>query len=85
MENKEMSMNELNVNEMEEAAGGRGGSRYMLPDKRNCVVYRVHRGDTLSFLAQDNRTTVQRILSLNPTIKNPNDITAGYYIYLPIV
>ena len=85
MENKEMNMNELEMNEMEEAAGGRGGSRHMLPDKRNCVVYQIHRGDTLSFLAQDNRTTVQKIMSLNPTIKNANDITAGYYIYLPIV
>ena len=85
MENKEMIMNELNVNDMEEAAGGRGGSRYMLPDKAHYVVYRIQKGDTLSFLAQDNRTTVQKILSLNPTIKNPNDITAGYYIYLPIV
>ena len=85
MENKEMNINELEMNEMENAAGGRGGSRNMLPDKRNCVVYQIHRGDTLSFLAQDNRTTVQRILSLNPSIRNRNDITAGYYIYLPIV
>ena len=85
MENNEMIMNELNENEMEEAAGGRGGSRKMLPDRRNCVVYQIHRGDTLSFLAQDNRTTEQKIMSLNPTIKNANDITAGYYIYLPIV
>ena len=80
-----METMELNINEMENAAGGRGGSRTMLPDKRNCVVYRIHRGDTLSFLAQDNRTTVKKLLALNPSIKNPNDITAGYYIYLPII
>ena len=85
MENKEMIMNELNVNDMEEAAGGRGGSRYMLPDKAHYVVYRIQKGDTLSFLAYDCRTTVKALMRANPTIKNPNDITAGYYIYLPSV
>ena len=85
MENKEMIMNELNVNEMEEAAGGRGGSRRMLPDKAHYVVYRIQKGDTLGFLAHDNRTTVEALMRANPTIKNRNDITAGYYIYLPTV
>ncbi len=85
MENNEMIMNELNVNEMEEVAGGRGGSRKMLPDKAHYVVYRIQKGDTLSFLAYDCRTTVKALMRANPTIKNPNDITAGYYIYLPSV
>ncbi len=85
MENDEMIMNELNVNEMEEAAGGRGGSHKMLPDKAHYVVYRIQKGDTLSFLAYDCRTTVKALMRANPTIKNPNDITAGYYIYLPSV
>ena len=85
MENNEMIMNELNVNEMEEVAGGRGGSRKMLPDKAHYVVYRIQKGDTLSFLAYDCRTTVKALMRANPAIKNPNDITAGYYIYLPSV
>lgn len=84
METKEMNVSELNVNEMQEAAGGVGGSRKMLPDKRNCVVYKIQRGDTLSFLAYDNKTTIKAIMAVNPSIKNPNDITAGYYIYLPV-
>ena len=85
MESNEMIMNELNVNEMEEAAGGRGGSCKMLPDKAHYVVYKIQKGDTLSFLAYDCRTTVKALMRANPTIKNPNDITAGYYIYLPSV
>ena len=84
MEINEMKVSELNVNEMEEAAGGKGGSRKMLPDKRNCVVYRIQKGDTLSFLAHDNKTTIKAIMAVNPSIVNSNDITAGYYIYLPV-
>ena len=84
MEIKEMNVNELNVNEMEDVAGGVGGSRKVLPVKRNCLIYRIQKGDTLSFLASNNRTTVKKLMALNPSIKNANDITAGYSIYLPI-
>ncbi|MBQ8136634.1 MAG: LysM peptidoglycan-binding domain-containing protein [Clostridia bacterium] len=85
MENNEMINNELNVNELEEAVGGSGGSPRMLPEKDHYVVYKIRKGDTLSFLAYDNRCTVADLMRANPTIKNRNDITAGYYIYLPTV
>ena len=84
MEIKEMNVNELSENEMEDVASGVGGSRKVLPVKRNCLIYQIQKGDTLSFLASNNRTTVKKLLALNPSIKNANDITAGYYIYLPI-
>ena len=83
MENKEMIMNELNVNEMEEAAGGRGGSRRMLPDKAHYVVYRIQKGDTLIRIANRFGTTADYLKKINPTIKDKNDITAGFYIYVP--
>ena len=41
------------------------------------VVVAVKGGDTLSKIAKDNKTTIGRILQLNPTIKEPNKIKVG--------
>ena len=38
MENKE-----LNLNEMENVSGGTGGSKYPLPHKDGCDVYRIEK------------------------------------------
>ena len=73
---------ELNLNDMEEVAGGRGGSRTKLPPKAGFAVYKIVSGDTLTRIANRNKTTVEYLMSINPTIKNKNDITAGYYIYV---
>lgn len=78
MENKE-----LNLNEMEEAAGGKGGSRKVLPKKDGFIVYQIATGDTLIRIAKRYKTTVEDIMAVNPTIKKANDITAGYWIYIP--
>ena len=78
------NMKELNLNEMEEAVGGRGGSSTILPEKEGMIVYKIARGDTLGKIARRYGTSVQVIAALNPTtIRNINDITAGYYIYIP--
>ena len=78
MENKE-----LNLNEMEEVAGGRGGSSHMLPEKAGFKVYKIKSHDTLSKIAGRHGTTAEHLKSINSTIHNVNDITAGYYIYVP--
>lgn len=42
------------------------------PPTENTIVYTVKRGDTLSEIAQEYGTTVRSIVSLNPSITNPN-------------
>lgn len=48
----------------------------------NQTVYTVKSGDTLSQIALDFGTTVSDILSLNPSIQNPNLIFPGEQIIL---
>jgi LysM repeat protein len=76
-------MNELNLNEMEMINGGHGGSPTRLPEKPGYWVYRIQSGDCLSKIAGRNGTTAEYLKRINPTIHNINDITAGYYIYIP--
>ena len=78
MENKE-----LNLNEMEEVNGGFGGSPNPLPPKKGLEVYKIKGGDNLTRIASRYGTTVNYLLSINPTITNKNDITAGFYMYVP--
>ena len=78
------NMNELNLNEMEGIAGGKGGSSKELPKKDGYIVYQIEPGDNLTKIAKWYGVTVQKIKDANPgLIKNVNDITAGYYIYIP--
>ena len=74
---------ELNLEEMEEVSGGRGGSPKKLPPKSGFQVYRIQSGDTLGKIARRYGTTAQYLKSINPTIHDINDITDGYYIYVP--
>ena len=78
-----MDNNELNLNEMEEVVGGKGGSPTKLPPKAGCDVYRIKSGDNLTKIARHYGTTAEHLKAMNPTIHNINDITAGYYIYVP--
>jgi LysM repeat protein len=79
MENKE-----LNLNEMENVSGGTGGSKYPLPHKDCCDVYRIESGATLSRIAGRWNTTVDYLMYINEgIITNRNDITAGRYMYVP--
>lgn len=61
-------INKMNENELETVAGGAGlSSQY----------YVVQAGDTLSEIAVKFGTTVNKLMSLNPRIKNANLIYAG--------
>ena len=74
---------ELSLEEMDTVFGGSGGSPRMLREKAGCIVYKIRSGDTLPKIARHYGTTAERIKAANSTIHNVNDITAGYYIYIP--
>lgn len=48
--------------------------------QHKAVVVVVKSGDTLGKIAKDNRTTVEKILALNKSIKNPDKIGIGQKI-----
>ena len=77
------NMTELKISEMEQIAGGKGGSPTVLPRKEGYIVYQSASGETLGRIARKYNTTVNAIVAANTTIKNPDDITAGYWIYIP--
>lgn len=78
-----MDKMELNLNELDAVTGGTGGSRDPLPEKAGCFVYHIKKGDTLGKLGRRFGTTAEKIKAVNRTIHNINDISAGYYIYIP--
>ena len=66
-----MNEHKMMDNELENVSGGAAnGSLYY------CVV----KGDTLSEIAMRYGTSVNRLMALNPNIKNPNLIYPGQYI-----
>lgn len=86
MENRMENTVELNLDQMEEAAGGKanyGGYEKKPADKAGYVIYRIQSGDVLGRIARKFGTTVQKILAANPCIPDQNRIMAGYYIYIP--
>lgn len=75
---------ELKMEDLEQVNGGIGGSAGKLPEKPGCIVYKISRGDTLGKIARRYGTTVDDIMAVNRgIIISRNDITAGYYIYIP--
>lgn len=49
---------------------------------KSTLKYKIKKGDTLSALALKHKTTVSKLMKLNPTIKNPNQIYVGQNIRL---
>jgi LysM repeat protein len=47
------------------------------------VVYIVKKGDTLFAIAASHKTTIQAILTANPSITNPNVLKIGQRIVIP--
>lgn len=75
---------EMNLDQLEQAAGGKGGSKDVLPRKDGYICYQIARGDTLDKISKWYGVTVKQIMNANQgLITNENDITAGYYIYIP--
>lgn len=74
---------ELNLNEMENAAGGKGGSASELPRKPGYIVYQIAANENLTKIASRYGTTVKAIVAANTTIDNPNFIRTNYWIYIP--
>ena len=78
MENKE-----LNLNEMEDVVGGTGGYSRRPKEKAGFALYQIQRGDNLTRIGRVYGVTADYLKSINPSITNINDITAGYWIYVP--
>ena len=69
---------ELNLQEMDLVTGG-----YQKPkEKKGYIIYQIKKGDKLGQIAKDHNTTVEKIMSWNPKITNPNMIYAGDYLYI---
>ena len=79
------NMMELSPDELEQVTGGgnEGGYAKKPRAKAGCSIYKIVSGDTLPKIARRNGTSVSRIMSVNPEIRNQNFIVAGHYIYIP--
>ena len=80
------NMKEVNLNELENASGGRneGGYSYVPREKDGCVIYQIRRGDYLGKIAREFGVTVNAIMRANPELQNPDFIVTGCYIYIPV-
>ena len=67
------TMNEVNVEELENAAGGASSRSY--------ITYTVVKGDTLTKIAHRYGVTVKDLVAWN-RIANPNLIVVGQYLYI---
>lgn len=83
MENMEQ---ELSLNELEQAVGGKNekGYEYKPKAKKGCIIYRIQPGDKLGNIARAHNTTVEKIMKVNPPLVNANRIVAGFYLYIPV-
>jgi nucleoid-associated protein YgaU len=48
------------------------------------ILYRIKKGDTLSTIAKANGITLEELLAANPSIKDPNKISEGQEITIPV-
>ena len=81
-----MSNELLNEEMLENVSGGGVGSviSAALGAKEGPIIdYKIVKGDCLSVLAQKFRTSVKRIMELNPKINNENLIFADDIIKIP--
>ena len=80
MENKQLDLNEL-----DDVTGGKneGGYTRKPAARSGRSIYRVVHGDTLGKIARRYGTTVDKIMAVNPELKNNNFIVSGCYIYVP--
>ena len=70
---------ELNLEEMNEVAGG----KFTRPaEKKGFIIHQIQKGETLYKIANHYHVTVDQILSWNPKIKDRNKIYYGDYLYI---
>ena len=78
---------ELTPDEMDQVSGGKennsGGYARKPKAKPGCDIYKIAPQDTLVRIAGKKRTTVDRILAVNPGLCS-HLLRAGYYIYVPL-
>ena len=74
-----MEAMELDLNEMNEVAGG---AFKPLPVKRGFIVYQISKGETLGRIAKRFGYTVKDLLNWNPKIVDKNKIYYGDSIYI---
>ena len=78
------NMEELNLEEMSDVAGGKCGGYSKKPGaKQGCKIHKVVHGETLSKIATHYGTTVKKIMSVNPELTDASFIVSGCYIYVP--
>lgn len=70
----------LNDVELCEVSGGGKGNN---GNKIICFNYKIKNGDTLGKIAAHYGTTVQAIMRINPSIKNPDIIQVNSVIHVP--
>ena len=70
---------ELDMNEMNEVAGG---AFKPLPDKPGFIIYQISKGETLGRIAKRFGYTVKDLLDWNPKIVDRNKIYYGDYLYI---
>jgi LysM repeat protein len=68
-----------------QSGGDQPATGFMVDINQNATtIYIVQRGDTLSSIARRHNTDVSTLLRLNPQITNPNRITVGQHILVPV-
>ena len=78
-ENKNYEATELNLNELEEAVGG----KFKKPDKKDGFdLYQIQKGDTLYMIAKTHGYKTDDLLEWNPKITDRNKIYVGDWIYI---
>ena len=55
-----------------------------VPPAATPSVYTIKKGETLSKIATAHGITIEELLAANPTIKNPNRISEGQQIIIPV-
>ncbi len=55
-----------------------------LPPEPTPGVYTIKKGDVLTKIAAQHGITIEELLAANPTIKNPNRISEGQQIIIPL-
>ena len=68
----------LNENEIANVSGGGANGNFW--QEGAAIYYRIVPGDTLSEIAMRAQVPMNQILLLNPSIRNPDKISAGAVI-----